>query len=107
MGTFTHRILTILIFCSIALAPLSATTDSLTTIHNGSGVTESKDMTAVLNRLNEIKAMDVSALTPKERRALRKEVRQIREEVRKAETEGVYLSVGAIILIILLLILIL
>jgi hypothetical protein len=107
MHTFTYRILTILVLFSITLSPISATTDSLSAIDNNATVTESKDMTAVLNRLNEIKAMDMAALTPKERKALRKEVRDIREEVRKADTRGVYLSVGAIIIIILLLILIL
>ncbi|TBX68398.1 hypothetical protein EZL74_08790 [Flavobacterium silvisoli] len=60
----------------------------------------------LLNRLNEIKAMDKSNLTREEKKALRKEVKEIKATM-KATGGGVYLSVGAIIIIILLLILIL
>lgn len=58
------------------------------------------------NRLNEIKAMDHKSLSKSERKALRKEVREIKREV-KAISGGIYISVGALILIILLLILLL
>lgn len=61
---------------------------------------------ALLERLEEINEMDKSDLTSSEKRELRKEVRQID----KAITEnggGVYLSVGALIIVILLLILLL
>jgi hypothetical protein len=57
-------------------------------------------------RIEEIKAMDKSGLSKEERKALKKEVREIRDEV-KAASGGVYLSVGAILLIVLLLILLL
>ena len=60
----------------------------------------------LINRLEEIKAMDRSNMTRSEKRALRKEVRGIEKEL-KTTGGGVYLSVGAIIIIILLLILIL
>lgn len=65
------------------------------------------ELTIMVNRLNEIKAMDKSQLTTTERKALRQEVKAIREEVKKADARGIYLSTGAIIIIILLLILIL
>lgn len=55
------------------------------------------------NRLHEIKAMDLSSLNNKEKRALRKEVKSIQ---RQMDGGGVYVSVGALIIIILLLILI-
>lgn len=58
------------------------------------------------NRLNEIKAIDHKSLSKSERKALRKEVREIKREV-NAISGGVYISVGALILIILLLILLL
>jgi len=58
----------------------------------------------MLNRLDEIKALDKSALSSSEKKALRKEVRAINSELRTTNN-GVYLSVGAIIIIILLLIL--
>src|ERR1700753_772601 len=57
-------------------------------------------------RLDEIKHMDESSLTREERKELRTEVKDMRKEA-KAMSGGVYLSVGAIIIIILVLILIL
>ncbi len=54
-------------------------------------------------RLEEIKAMDKSQLSARERKALRQEVRQIK----KAARGGIYLSVGAILVVVLLLILLL
>jgi hypothetical protein len=56
-------------------------------------------------RVDEIKAMDKSSLTKEDRKALRKELKYMHRDA-KAVT-GVYLSVGALIIIILLLILIL
>lgn len=58
------------------------------------------------NRLEEIKAMDRNSMTRAERKALKKEVRQIKDEV-NALSGGVYISIGAILVIILLLILLL
>ena len=60
----------------------------------------------MLNRLDEIKAMDKSEMKSSEKKALRKEVRAIKSEL-AATGNGVYFSVGAIIIIILLLILLL
>ncbi len=59
-----------------------------------------------LNRLEEIKAMDRSSLNSSEKKELRKEVREIKSDL-KASGNGVYFSVGAIIIILLLLILLL
>jgi hypothetical protein len=60
---------------------------------------------ALLDRLNEIKEMDMSAMSSSEKNELRKEVRAIEKEQRPSG--GVYISVGAAILIVLLLILLL
>src|SRR4051812_24748475 len=72
--------------------------------------TNSKEMPAevkvMFNRLEEIKTMDKSSLSRSEKKELRKEVRAIKAEL-KTTSNGVYFSVGAIIIIILLLILIL
>jgi hypothetical protein len=64
-------------------------------------------------RLNEIKAMDMSTLSSSEKKELRKEVRAIKSES-KANSKyvegghgGIYLSAGAVIMLILLLILLL
>ena len=54
-------------------------------------------------RLEQIQAMDKSQMSASERKALRQEVRQIK----KAARGGVYLSVGAILVIVLILILVL
>lgn len=55
-------------------------------------------------RLEEIRAMDKKSLSKEEKRALRGEVGQIKKEM-KALSGGVYISIGALILIALLLIL--
>ncbi|MCZ8217554.1 MAG: hypothetical protein O9262_15020 [Cyclobacteriaceae bacterium] len=61
-------------------------------------------VTKLENRLIEIKAMDISKLNRQEKRTLRKEVKAIEKQM---DNGGVYVSVGAIIIIVLLLILIL
>lgn len=66
----------------------------------------SAEAKVMMDRLEEIKAMDKSSLKSSERKALRKEVRAINANL-KTLGNGVYLSVGAIIIIILLLILLL
>lgn len=64
------------------------------------------EVQTMLNRLEEIKEMDKSSLNSSEKKELRKEVREIKSEL-KASGNGVYFSVGAIIIILLLLILLL
>ncbi len=54
-------------------------------------------------RVEEIRAMDKSKLSASERKALRKEVRQIK----KAVGGGVYISAGALIVLLIVLILVL
>ena len=58
------------------------------------------------NRLEEIRSLDKKELSAAEKRALRREVREIKKEL-AAISGGVYLSIGAILLIALLLILLL
>ncbi len=60
----------------------------------------------ITRRVEEIKNMDRSNLSRVERKALRNELLEMKKEV-KATNGGVYLSVGAIIIILLILILIL
>jgi len=64
-----------------------------------------KAKTLVL-RLNEIKAMDKSDMKSSEKKALRKEVRSIKRELQTMGS-GLYISLGAVIIIALLLILLL
>lgn len=58
------------------------------------------------NRLEEIKGIDKRTLSRSDRKELRREVKEIKKEL-AAISGGVYLSIGAIILIALLLILLL
>jgi hypothetical protein len=67
---------------------------------------ESAEAKALINRLDEINAIDKSNMKSYEKRQLRKEVRSIKKSLSDLGG-GVYLSVGAIIIIILLLILLL
>lgn len=60
----------------------------------------------MINRLTEIDAMDKSTLSASEKRVLRKEVRGIKREIQRADN-GVYISVGALLLVIILLIVLL
>ncbi|MBK9016388.1 MAG: hypothetical protein IPM82_21235 [Saprospiraceae bacterium] len=68
--------------------------------------TESAEAKALTLRLEEINAMDKSKLTTPEKRQLRKEVRSIKKSV-AADSGGVYISVGALLIVIILLILLL
>jgi hypothetical protein len=56
----------------------------------------------LINRLEEIKTIDKSAMSFNEKQALRKEVRSIDKSLH--DYGGVYISVGALLLIILLII---
>ncbi len=67
---------------------------------------EAAAATVLINRLNEIDAMDKSTMNSVEKRALRKEVRTIKKEL-SSSGGGVYLSVGALLLVIILLIILL
>lgn len=64
------------------------------------------ESTTLTARLDEINAMDKSNLSRVERKQLRKEVRSIKSAL-AINNGGVYLSVGAIVIIVLLLILLL
>src|SRR5450759_838297 len=67
---------------------------------------ESAEAKTLVLRLNEINAMDKSKLKSADKKSLRKEVKSINHKLREI-TGGVYLSVGAILLIALLLIILL
>ncbi len=67
---------------------------------------ESAQAQALVLRLNEINAMDKSNMTISEKKNLRKEVKAIRQEL-KDIGGGVYVSVGALIIIVILLIILL
>ncbi len=82
---------------------LSATTATKSISLVESKSIESEKARALLSRLYEIKAMDKSNLSSSDRKNLRTEVLSIRNELRPIGG-GVYLSAGAVILIVILLI---
>jgi hypothetical protein len=74
-------------------------------ITRSSGTMNAAEAQRLINRLEEIKAMDITTMTKSEKKALRKEVKASQKKINS--NGGVYLSVGAVIIIILLLILLL
>jgi cytochrome c-type biogenesis protein CcmH/NrfG len=74
------------------------------------GLTEEQKLARVEEiklRVAEIKAMDRSNMTKAERKELKQELKGLNKEAQAMGSGGVYLSVGAIIIIILVLILVL
>ena len=59
------------------------------------------------SRVHEINAMDLSSMTKAEKKEVKKELREIQKENKTMRGSGIFLSVGAIIIILLILILIL
>lgn len=94
------KVLTFLCFLLIA-SPAMAISEPLPVSEN----VESRAV-QLQSRLEEIKSIDKNTITHAEKKALRREVREIKKEL-AAISGGVYLSIGAIILIALLLILLL
>lgn len=63
------------------------------------------EIQVMINRLHEIKDMDKSSLTRADKKELRKEVRSIRAAIRSSGN-GIYLSVGALLVIIIIILLV-
>lgn len=98
--TYRSKVIALLLFLTAISPALAVTTPSKTTEN-----TEARAL-ALQSRLSEIKALDDTSLSKAEKKALRREVKEIKKEM-AALSGGVYLSVGAILLIALLLILLL
>ncbi len=94
---------TALLLTTLASNQIMATSLPATTSIDMPG--ESADVKALLIRLDEIKAMDISTLTRSEKKELRNEVRSAKKALRNHSYGGVYISGGAILIIILLIIL--
>jgi hypothetical protein len=102
-------VLCLMVAClSLTFIPLQA---SAATIAEPSSLVDPKPAEAaeaktLLLRLDEIKATDMSKLKSSEKKDLRKEVRSINHKL-KTIGGGVYLSAGAVILLIILLVVLL
>lgn len=103
------NILRVASFAIIMGIALPARSNSLTTDPGQPLSADAKEVRAqqMLHRLEEIRDMDKSTLSKEEKKALRKEVKDMRKEARRDGIRGVYISIGALIIIVLLLILIL
>lgn len=95
-----------LLFLAFVPIQLKAGTDIDPPVKDLTETFESSDADVLLARLNEIDGLDKSNLTSSEKKDLRKEVREIKNTL-ELNGNGVYLSVGALILVIVLLILLL
>ncbi len=97
-------------FLSLTFIPfqLNATTTEPTSVPapNPAEPAIPQEAQVLLLRLDEIKMMDISKMKVSEKKDLRNEVKSIKHELRDIGG-GVYLSVGAIILIILLIVILL
>lgn len=93
-------------FMLLSILPAQAAAEGRPISNTATPAAVPAEVTVMLNRLDEINAMDMSMLAKTQKKELRKEVRGIKSEL-KAVGQGVYLSVGAIIIIVLLLILLL
>jgi hypothetical protein len=91
---------------SLFIAIASPASSAMVVPESGAAKTESGRAEVLMQRLEVIKGMDKSDMSRLEKKGLRKEVRAIKKEM-KVISGGVYLSVGAIIIVILLLILLL
>ena len=100
------RIASIVILIAIALPASSAIVAPATSQTNSAAKTNDARAQVLLQRLESIRSMNKSEMTRLEKKSLRNEVKDIKKEM-KSMSGGVYLSVGAIIIVILLLILIL
>jgi hypothetical protein len=105
MRKIAFYVITAMMLLSITTTPVSASHE-MNTVALTNEKLESAEAKTMMSRLEEIKAMDKSNMTSKEKRELRKEVRSIKKSMSEL-SGGVYLSVGAIIIIILLLVLLL
>jgi len=98
------KILKTFLFCLL----ISLATPAISFSNPAADAVETKEAQAhrLTQRLEEIQKMDTQNMTRREKRVLRTEVRTIKKEL-AVISGGVYLSVGAILLIALLLILLL
>jgi hypothetical protein len=106
MKKFTLYIMTAVLLLTSVSIPLKAADGIVPVSTTATNPAASAEANALLNRLDEINAMDKAGLSRSEKKLLRKEVRSIKSEL-KTLNGGVYVSVGAIIIILLLLIILL
>ncbi len=103
MRKFKLLILLVFTFSFFSIASVQAKEDKKSEIKPT--MTEA-EIQVLVDRLEVIKTMDKSNMERSEKKELRSEVREIKEDIQK-NGGGVYLSIGALLLVIILLILLL
>jgi hypothetical protein len=63
-----------------------------------------EEIREIIERVEEIKAMDFKALSKEERKELKTEMKELKKEANERAGGGIYISTGAIIIILLLII---
>lgn len=101
----TTTALFLVLAMALSFGGYAAPTSSEVPATNTSAANEA-EMQQMMNRLEEIKAMDLENMPRSEKRKYAKEVKQIQKKM-NAVGGGVYISAGALIIIIILLILVL
>ncbi len=104
MKKLTTILMTMLIMLTLMPSSLKSAPDKgKVTVAAGKTV-EPAGAQALITRLEVIKAMDVSNLSPVEKRQLRKEVRSIKGTLNEMHGEVIYISAGGLIVLLLLVI---
>lgn len=106
MKKFTFCIMSTALLLTIQPLQASAITNSLAPPSINSQAVEVAEAKVLLTRLYEISEMDKSDLMFSEKKTLRREVRSIKQKLTMSGG-GVYISVGAVLLIVLILIILL
>lgn len=106
MKKITLTIMTICLSLSFLPVRSSAASNTATSTVVVSQSADAAQADVLLNRIKEINTMDKTELTSSEKKNLRTEVRSIRHQLSDIGG-GIYLSVGAVILIVILLVILL
>ncbi|HLP94871.1 MAG TPA: hypothetical protein VK168_12590 [Saprospiraceae bacterium] len=102
----TFYIVAAFVLLSLSPAQIRASTSPVSLFSTITMVVEPDKSALLYARLNEIKAIDKSELSFKEKKELRKETRSIKKQLR-INNGGLYISSAAIIIIVILLIILL
>lgn len=89
-------------FLLLSIVPTLSASTTVPPTKPAPAKTESAEATALRTRLAEIKATDKSNMSASEKKQLRKEKRAVKKDLR-AVSGGVYISAGALIVILLVL----
>ncbi|WP_194776367.1 hypothetical protein [Pararhodonellum marinum] len=103
MKNFRNCLFTVFLFFALGLTTVYAADTNKNPVESKLTPAE---IQVLVDRVEEIKNMDKSTLTKSERKVLRTELKEAKQEIVR-NNKGVFLSAGAIILIIVLLIVLL